>query len=722
LISFKQPVNTAEPIEHAWRLYNQGESITAAQCCKRLLNQFPDYVQAWYLLGLAQWHSGETNSAICSLKQAIRLQPNHPLPYNTLGVLFMEIEDYQQACSYFQQALKLSPEYLDARCNLGLALFHLDQPAQALRCLEQVTEAKPDHAAAWANLGMVHLTLGNLLPAAAAYEKALAAKPCKPHWQGNLGAAYLGMDCFAQAARCFQRALDADPNNLNYYVNLGIAFRAMGNWPGSIEILERALIRTPNHGPALANLVLAYQQTCQWSKLASLYGRLDSLTRTAIDKGALPDEQPLLNIRRCADPDINLAVASAWSRHIEGRALKICKRFSHQRPAHSRGRITIGYLSYDFRDHPVAHQLAPLFGLHDRSRFCVKTFSMGPDDGSAFRHEIQRTSDVFVDINRYGLRKAAAAIFEHQVDILVDLAGHTHHNRMEIPALRPAPLQVSYLGFLSSTGADFIDYIIADAVVVPYDHAKFYSEKIIRLPHCYQMNHRLLIKETPSPCRRQLHLPEDGFVYCSFNQIYKIEPDLYDTWMRILQQVPKSVLWLLGDRSSAVAQLRHAAKQNQIDQKRIIFADKLLLDQHLHRLQAADLALDTITYNGGATTANCLCAAVPVLSVLGRHWVSRMSASHLYCAGLPELVTPDLKSYEQTAVGLARNPNCLKMLRDRLQTAHTASGLFRPREFVRNLETAFGKIWKRYLHGQAPIDIQVQPESHSMENLQVNAS
>jgi protein O-GlcNAc transferase len=702
-------VDGAGVISHAWRMRAHGDLNAAAQSCERALRHFPEMDEGWHLLGLVRWDLGNREPGIACLKHAIELNPVQPQHYNTLGVMLIETGDYISAEACLDKALEMAPGFHDARSNLGLALFHRKKLTQARRCFLEVLKNIPGHCEALANLGMVHLACGDIRQAARAYEKALGAKPGRPRWQGNLGAAYLSMARFEDAARCFQDALSASPDNPAYCVGLGIARRATGDWTGSIEVLEHALKVSSGYGPALANLAVAYQQICQWSKLDTLYRRLDDLLQTSLANGLLPDEQPLMHIRRCAAPADNLAVARAWSRVAEHRALKAARPMTHQRPSLSRGRITVGYLSYDFRDHPVSHQLLPLFGLHDRRRFRVKAFSMGPDDGSSFRQVIQSNCDHFIDISEVGLHQAVGQIADHQVDILIDLMGHTHHNRMEILALRPAPLQVGYLGFLSSSGAGFIDYVLADKVVIPEEHTRFYSEKIIRMPHCYQMNHRRLIKDRPPAQRKRWGLPENAMVYCCFNQAYKFGPDLYASWMRILERVPRAVLWLSCDQPSTVGRLRQLAERCRIDPQRLIFAEKLPLEQHLCRLQSADLALDTITYNGGATTANCLCAGVPVLTVLGTHWVSRMSASHLFSADLPELVTGDLAAYEEKAIHLAQQPEELRALRRRLRQAHTISPLFRPEVFVKDMEAAYERIWQSYLSGQAPSELWLKP-------------
>ncbi len=696
-------------LSRAWRLRAQGQFPAAADYCQQALRRDPQSDEGWHLLGLIKWDLAERPSAIACLKRAIGINPLQHLHHNTIGVMLIETGDYVSATTSLNEALRIAPDYHDSRSNLGLALFHQHRLEQARQCFETVLGANPGHSEAAANLGMIHLTSGNLELAVQAYEKALTAEPGHSRWLGNLGAAFLARARFAEAARCFKAALCADPDHPMHGVNLAIALRAMGNWSDSIVVLERVLGASSGYGPALANLAIAYQQACQWSKLEPLYRQLDQLLQSAIEKGMLPDEQPLMNIRRCSDPAVNLSVARAWSLDTERRALKIAGRCRHRRMANSNDRITVGYLSYDFRDHPVSHQLAPLFRLHDRRRFCVKAFSMGPDDGSVFRRDIERNSDCFIDIGKDGLRQAAGMMVGQKVDILVDLMGHTHHNRMEILALRPAPLQVGYLGFLGSSGADFMDYVIADDLVVPEAHRQFYSEKIIGMPHCYQINHRLWHQDGMPGPRGRYHLPENGFVFCCFNQAYKIDRDLFASWLRILSQVPQAVLWLYRDHPMVVSRLQGMAADWGLDPGRIIFADQLPLRQHLDRLRSADLALDTIGYNGGATTANCLGAGVPVLAVLGAHWVSRMSASHLCAAGVPELVARDPGAYEEKAIDLALRPEKLDAIRKRLRQAHASAALFRPDEFVRDLESALETIWKRHLSGQAPADIRLKP-------------
>jgi protein O-GlcNAc transferase len=346
-------------------------------------------------------------------------------------------------------------------------------------------------------------------------------------------------------------------------------------------VLKKALVVDPDHPEALSNLCIALQQTCQWQLLTPLLDRMDRNTRKALSARLCPAEQPMFNIRRSTDPGLSLAVASAWSREIEQKALRCADRFQHHRPACSDRPITLGYLSYDFRNHPVAHQLLPLFSLHDRSRFRILAFSLGPDDTSEYRAKIQADCDQFIEIGHLDYGRASQLIHESGTNILIDLMGHSHHNRLQIPALRPAPVQVSYLGFLSSTGAAFMDYVIADAVVVPSADTKAFSEKLIRLPCCYQMNHTLFYPDPDHESREHWGLPRQGFVFCCFNPAYKINARIFSTWVSILKQVPGSVLWLLRDNPVAVRHLIDAARQMGLAPHRLIFADKVPLREHV---------------------------------------------------------------------------------------------------------------------------------------------
>ncbi len=709
--------NIADLLSKGWQLRSAERRDQAAELCHTVLANNPTQGEAWHLLGLLSWDQGDATTAIRHFKQAIQVEPDQAHHYNNIGVVLNETQRHAKSKFYLQHALWIDPNYLDAKCNLGLAFYHLNDLSQAAALFQQVLNAKPEHAAALANLGLIHLTQQNYSQAISFYQRVIAIDAGVSQWHGNLGAAHAGMGDFDHAAACYQEALDLEPDNLDFSISLAVALRNIGKLHLSINILNNAYSIDPNRSDVLINLIIAFEQTCHWDRLGKLYDQLDRATKTALTGGELPSEDPMLNLRRSDDLALNRALAQTWSQHIKFNALQLASPFDHHTARSKDERITIGYLSYDFRNHPVAHQIFPLFQLHDRSRFKIIAFSMGPDDKSAYRAAVKAHCDAFIDISTCGLVEAAQLIYRQKTDILIDLMGHSRHNRMGILALRPAPVQVGYLGFLSTSGADFIDYLVTDDVVLPAEHHDFYTEQLLRLPDCYQINHTLRLEDAPRSRRAEWHLPDPGFVFCCFNAAYKIDQALFDAWMRILDATPDAVLWLFESNPLAMDHMRHRAGQQGIDPQRLVFATKLPLDQHLARLPLADLALDTLRYNGGATTANALCSGLPVLTVLGKHWVSRMSASHLIAAGLPDLISHDLASYEHKAIALARNPNRLQDVRRRLFRNLKKRPLFDPRCFVRALEVEYGAIWNRYLSGQGTnsTSIPVQPGDHRTE-------
>ena len=417
---------------------------------------------------------------------------------------------------------------------------------------------------------------------------------------------------------------------------------------------------------------------------------------------------PFVSISRSADPARNFAIAQSRSKGIAQGVSDIRKGLSFVFERSPRNKIRVGYSSNDFRNHPVAHLIAGLFELHDRDEFEVFAYSYGPDDSSSFRRRIEQSCDRFVDIRDFSHIDAARRIFEDKIDILVDLMGYTKNHRMQISALKPAPILTVYLGFPGTTGADFFDYILTDRLVTPEDHVKYYSEHVVHLPHCYLLNdHKAEISDKPIS-RRDVGLPEDAFVFCSFSQTYKIEPVMWEVWMGILRSVPGSVLWLSRGNETAQRNLKRQAGARGVDPDRIVFAEVLpKKPQHLARLRLADLFLDTRIYNAHATASDVLWAELPMITLQGSHFASRVASSILTAIGLPELITHDLDEYEALALRLARNPGELAAVGKKLSRNRLAEPLFDTPRFARNLESAYRQMWALYQDGNEPRQIEV---------------
>ena len=706
----------ADRLNSALILRNSGDLSAAFRICRSVLQESKGCADAWHLLGVLTLDGGDPKTAAMYFLRALKLNPRKPQYYNSLAVSMIDLHRFQQAETTLMQAAALFPPHADILCNLGRIRMVQERFAEALDLFRKALKIAPDHAVSIANTAVIDQSCGRERRAVEAYRHALRIDPHKPIWWSNMGAAFMKLSEYVSAADCFHNALKCAPDHLPALSGLSMAQRAQGAMEQSAATSRRILLSHPQNPEATANLAYVYQQTADWVRFEAILPKLSRQTASALRHDAVPAEAPFFNLGRTGDPDLNLAVSMAWSRSIAGRVRRTAKIFAHATRRRSPdGRITLGYLSSDFRNHVIAYQAAALFELHNRKHFRVCGFSTGPVDGSAYRRRISASFDTFCDLREADAAGAAQTIYEQKVDILIDLTGHTEYGRQDICALRPAPLQISYLGFLSSSGADYIDYLIGDPIVTPPEHARFYTEKLIRLPHCYQ----IISPAPPFPrpvTRAESGLPEHAFVFCCFNQAYKIDARLFDCWMQILRKVPRGVLWLYRSNESAERNLRRAAAESGIARERIIFADKRPFAEHMQRARLADLALDPTRYNGGATTANMLCAGVPVVTINGNHFVSRMSASHLIAAGLGELVASDPDRYIQLAVDLAVSPERLSRLRRLLSSNLKTSPLCDTPRWVKHLEQAYEEAWERHCRGQAPdhIDVRCIEQDHSL--------
>ncbi|MBT8340262.1 MAG: tetratricopeptide repeat protein [Desulfatitalea sp.] len=691
---------TVDRLNQALALRHAGRSADFLSRCRQLVEEVPEDGDAWFLMAVAEHEQGRPAQAEAAVTRAIRFNGHQPAYVNLLGILLIDTGRPAEAENVLRQALQAAPDAVDLRCNLGRALMHLRCLDDAELCFKQVLAADARHTAGLANLALLNQSRGRPAEAVDLYRRALEADPNQPDWHANLGAALLSRGDTEVAADAFRRALALTPGHPVATKGLGVACSAKGGYDEAMQVLEPYVQSAPEDAEAVAALAQVYQHSGRWQAYAAILPHLARQTEQALANGQTPAEQPLFNISRTADPALNLAVAQAWSRQIARRARKSALPFTHQRPfGPSDSRLTIGYLSADFRSHAVAHQLVSVFELHDRSRFRICGFSAGNDALDDYGRRIAAACDHFQEIAHLDAGDGARAVRQQAVDVLVDLTGHTDRNRLDICALRPAPVQIGYLGFLASSGADFIDYMIGDPVVIPDDHLPHYSEGVIRLAGCYQAISPAP-KASRSFTRHHVDLPPDAFVFCCFNQLYKIDDDLFRCWMAILRRVPQSVLWLYGPEADIERRLRQAAATLGVRPDRLVFGKKLPLADHLVRLRLADLALDTPRYNGGATTANALTAGVPLITVPGGHFVSRMSASHLIALGLESLVAKDLDHYAGLAVDLAQSPERLAAVRQALRHALAQSPLLDTAAFVRNLEQVYQAVWQRHCAGR----------------------
>lgn len=695
-----------------------------------------------HFLGVIAHQTGKSGIAIDLINKAVQNDPNNPVYYNNLGYVLKDQGKLSEAITCFRKALEIKPDYAEACCyNQGYVFYDQGDLGEAITCYEKALEIKPDYAEAYHNLGCVLKDRDKLDEAILCYQKAVKIKPDYAEAYHNLGYVFKDQSKLDDAITCYEKALEIEPDCAEAYNNMGNAFRSkgklddailcyqkalklkpdfagaynnMGNTSQDQEKLneaicyyEKALEIEPDFAQAHSELVCQLQRTCAWQKLEGMTAKLDSLTRNALDNGTKAAESPFLSLMRYADPSRNHAIAKSWSRDIARTMSNLKIHFSFDAGRSRKRKIAVGYLSNDFRNHPKTHLMLGLFRLHNRDEFEIFCYSDGKDDGSYYRERIQRDCDKFVDLRSLNHADAAKRIYEDQVDILVDLNGYTGGNRLEICAHRPAPVQVRYLGLAGTTGADFFDYIITDAIVTPEDHAQCYSENFVYMPHCYQINDDTQAISNKDWKRADFGLPDDSFVFCSFNQGYKIDPVMFDSWMKILRQVPEGVLWLQQESETAEKNLRQEAESRGVKSARLIFAKRLPKDEHLGRLRLADMALDTRIVNGAATTSDALWVGVPVITLQGSTFSSRMSSSILTAIGLPELIADSLDDYEALAVRLARNRGEQQTIRQRLAKNRLTEPLFDTPRFAGNMEKAYKKMWEIFVTGQRPRQIEV---------------
>jgi protein O-GlcNAc transferase len=633
-------------------------------------------------------------AAVQMFHAATQLAPEAVEAYHDLGVTLHCIGRYDDALGCFESVVSKNPTLASAWYNGGNTLCRLERFVDAIEWYHRTLDLVPDFFDARYNLANTYKNIGRNKEALAQYLLALETNPDPPEVHNNMGTLLLAERRLEEAMFSFKKAISLKPDYSQALYNAGLTQNHLGHVGKALEYTQRCLQLQPDHGDALALLVPIFQQICDWDALEQVDSRLEKVTAGQLKAGQRTSESPFLSFTRSSDTRRNLHIARAWSRWVEDGTKWGRRDFNFSRGCRQGERLTIGYLSERFRNAATAHLIAGIFSRHDRSRFKIVAYSWGPDDGSFYRRKIQHDADLFVDIKQMSDSQAAERIYSDGVDILVDLMGWMWGHRMGILARRPAPVQAHYLGYPATTGAAYIDYFIADKIVIPPEQQQDYAEKIIYLPDCYQVSDCQTPVEITEYRRSDFDLPNHAFLFCSFNTDYKIDRKIFAIWMRILHSVDNSVLWLLVRSDTAKKNLRHAAAQKGIEPDRLIFASPLPKAKHLARLKLADLALDTMTVNGHTTTTDALLSGVPVVTRQGDHFASRVAGSILQAIGLSELVTYSEESYEDLAVALAKDATRLKALKLKLEKNKAAYPLFKIDDFVRKLESAYQSMWE----------------------------
>ena len=722
----------------------------------------PGSVRGHNNLGQALMRLGRHAEAIESYKHAIELNHNYAIAHNNLGIAYYEEGLWEQALASYQRALELEPAFAEARNNCGNTLLKLKRPEEALGYYEQASNLKP----ALFNRGKALQELKRFESAVESYEKGLQVEPDNAEALSNCASALLILQKPEEALRYCERAIALKPDFPEAYNNLGGALRRLGKHEEAVEACEIALQLKPEYPTALSNLasiMVAFNRFSEaieycdralaaqplWAdaheqrgaallaarrplESALAYARLveieperkfaqgmligsrlaacdwtawdaDRDTLTAGVRDGKEVVAPFTFLAVCDSPELHVKCARTFADDQIPRAYRL--PWSGAR--HEHDRLRIAYVSADYHQHATAMLMAGMFEAHDREKFETIAISLGRSDSSAMRQRLEAAFDRFIDVRRLSDAEAVKLMRSMEIDIAVDLKGFTGEMRAGLFARRSAPIQVNYLGYPGSMGLPELDYIVADRIVLPPELHSHCTEAVVYLSDSYQVNDDKRAIDPQTPSRSEVGLPDGAFVFCCFNNNYKITPKVFDVWIRILGAVPGSVLWLLEDNADAARNLRREAQSRGMSPERLVFAPRMPVEAHLARHRLADLFLDTLPYNAHTTSSDALWAGLPVLTCMGVAFPGRVAASLLHAVGLPELVTHSLDEYAALAIELAGNPERLGQLRERLAYNRTRYPLFDTVRFCRNLEAAYTQMWERHQAGLPPASFAV---------------
>jgi protein O-GlcNAc transferase len=687
-------------LKNAMTLHQAGQFAQAARLYAQVLEAEPMRFDALYSLGLALLQQGDFASAERVLSDAIGVNGSAAQAHMTRGVALSQLSRHDDALLAYDRALALKPGNASIWNNRGHALLKLGRPADAMESYERAIGLRPDLADGWRNLGLALSILGRAEEALESLNRALALVADFPDALEDRADILMKLGRREEAQAAYAKAIAARPGSAHLHYNRANALSILRRYGEAIVEAQAALAIDPDYPYARGVLVHSRLQACDWETLEDEKAKI-----AAAIMGRKRSVSPFNHKAISDSPEEQLFCARAW--------------VANERPAgivpythairRGGGRIRLAYVSADFNASAVASVMAGVFERHDRGRFETYAISFGRADGTAMRARLEADFDRFIDVRTKSDAEIAALMRDEKIDIAVDLMGYTGECRSWILTHRPAPVQVNFLGFAGTMGAEHIDYIVADKWVIPEDMQIHYAERIAYLPHCYLPGDGARRVSAP-PSRAQAGLPEKGFVFASFNNAYKFAPAMFDVWMRLLNLVPDSVLWLPRSEPETMANLKREAQARGVAGKRLYFAPLVPApEDHLARMSLADLFLDTLPYNAHSTALDALLAGVPVLTAPGNGFQGRVAASLVSAAGLPELIAPDLTGYERMALEFARAPDALAALRDKLSRARKSAPLFDTGKFTRDLESAFLLMWERFERGEAPAAFAVSP-------------
>lgn len=681
-------------LEQAFQLQTQGRAAEAERLYAQALRSIRDNPGVWFNHGLVLRDLNRPAEALASFEQASRLAPQAAEIHSERGAALMELGRMPDALAALDTAVAMKPGYAGALFNRGRALAALHRLDEALASFDAALRANPRLSIACCGRAEVLEKLGRLPEALAAYGSALSLQPQDVQALNGRGLLLSRLGRQAEALADFERALAINPGLVPAAFNRATTLVALKRNGEAHAAFGRIKAQHPGYPFAFDGLWGTTLHLCDWSTRRALEPQLAAHVRAG------KPLTPFNLLLAVDDPGLQRQCATNLAR----RAVTAPLGAPRKAVAHG-GRLRVGYLSYDFRYHPVASSNAAMLERHDRTQFEFFAFSTGPHDGSAMRQRLEAGFEHFHDVANLGDAEIANRIAAAGIDVLVDLGGHTTGARPNILAARPAPVQVLYQGWPSTLGTGFMDYVLADATVIPPGMEAYFTETVVRLPHTYMPADPT--RPVATACTRSAAgLPENAFVFCAFNSCWKITPALFDVWMDLLRAVPGSVLWLRIDGEEAVTNLRREAAARGIAPERLVIAPRAEEADHLARHRLADLFLDTFPFTGHSTAIDALAAGLPLVAMMGQSFASRVSASVLKAACVPEFAVATVEEYRALALHLATDREALARYRARLETVQ-ASPLLDATGLARALENAYARMAEIARAGQKPASFSV---------------
>jgi predicted O-linked N-acetylglucosamine transferase (SPINDLY family) len=685
--------------QEALALHRSGQLDLAETKYKKLLNFLHNNIDLLTNLGTIALQKGKLEEGVKIINRSLLINPNQSTAHNNCGNALKELKRFDEALASYDRAIKLKLNNAEVYSNRGLTLQELKKTDEALASYDRAISLKPDYADAYFNRGITLHKLNRLDKALASFNRAIELKSNYAEAYFNRANVLRDLKELNKAITSYDRAISLKPDYADAYFNRGITLHKLNRLDKALASYDRAIELKSNIDFLLSYSLYTKMKLCIWDDLSQ---HLNELTKKIInkEKAALPFSVLAL----IDEPEIQKKTNEIYVKK-ECPAINVLPKIKHY-PKHSK--IRIGYFSADFHNHATMHLMAELFERHDKKKFELIAFSFGPDKKDEWRQRVLLCFDQFVDVRLKSDQEISLLARKMEIDIAIDLKGFTRNCRPNIFAEGSAPIQVSYLGYPCTMAADYIDYLIADSILIPEEKQQHYSEKIVYMPNSYQVNvSKRNISET-SLMRHEFGLPNTGFVFCCFNNNYKITPTTFAGWMRILKAVKNSVLWLIESNKAASKNLKKEAKKFGINEDRLVFATYTTVEEHLNRIKLADLFIDTLPCNAHTTTSDALRMRLPVLTCIGSSFASRVAASLLNAVNLPELITNTQEQYESFAIKLAMHPEKLNTIKEKLIKNLPTAALYDTQLFVRHLESAYLSMYDRYQKGLNPDHIYVK--------------